>query len=66
MIIAIPAVKPIITGFGIYLTSEPALHNPSTMRISPAIKVAIIRLSNPYCVTIPSSIGTNAPVGPAI
>ncbi len=38
---AIPAVKPVVTGYGIYLIMEPSLKNPASASIPPAIKVVI-------------------------
>ena len=55
MVTAIPAVKPMIMGYGMNLMTAPNLNNPSAMSITPAIMVATSRPCNPYAgsVTIP-------------
>ena len=46
------------------LKMPPSLHNPITIKIMPAIIVAIIRPLMPYWAIIPATITMNAPVGP--
>ena len=45
MIIAIPPVKPTVTGNGINLMIPPSFAMPKMMSITPAIKVAVARPS---------------------
>lgn len=47
MYTAMPAVKPITTGSGMYLIITPSRATPIAIRISPAIKVQTIRFSGP-------------------
>jgi hypothetical protein len=53
MITAIPLVKPTITGCGMNLIAAPNLRRPIATRITPAINVATMSPSTPYCWTIP-------------
>ena len=53
MITAIPLVKPITTGRGTNLITDPSRTAPRTTRITPAISVATIRPSTPNVWTIP-------------
>ena len=66
MVRAIPLVKPTTMGYGIYLMMVPRWSTPNMMRNTPAISVAIVRPSNPYCWMMPYIIIMNAPVGPPI
>ena len=63
---AMPLVKPIVTGRGMYRTAEPRPVSPIKSSIAPAIAVHINRPETPNSVTIPATMTTNAPVGPAI
>ena len=56
----------ILLNGGINLIRLPNLHNPITIRIIPAIIVAIISPSMPWDALIPATIVANAAVGPAI
>ncbi len=66
MISAIPAVKPVVTGNGMYLITPPSLRAPMATSTKPAINVATIRPSTPYRPTMPATMTTKAPVGPPI
>ncbi len=63
---AIPFVKPIVTGRGIYFTAEPKPVTAMSKRITPAMIVMINRPGTPCVATIPATITTKAPVGPPI
>ena len=62
--IAIPRVKPSITGHGTLLIIEPALMRPRIRVNSPAKKPSGIRASTPYLLTIGTNTTVIAPVGP--
>ena len=66
MMIAMPLVKPVTTGNGIYLIIVPNLHAPSTNKITPAISAQTTSACGPCDKTIGASNGTNAPAGPPI
>ena len=66
MRIAIPFVKPTITGRGKYFTALPIPVIPSSTSITPAIMVHANSPSIPYLAMIPATTTTNAPVGPPI
>ena len=66
MMIAMPLVKPVTTGYGMYLMSVPNLLAPSTIKITPAIIAQTTSASGPCFITIGASNGTNAPAGPPI
>src|SRR5712692_7193809 len=66
MRMAIPFVKPTMTGRGKYLTAVPMPVTPSKTRRTPAIMVHVKSPSMPYLATIPETTTTNAPVGPPI
>ncbi len=63
---AMPLVKPMITGRGMYFTAEPVPVSPMMTSITPAINVHMNRPSTPYCAMMPDTTTTNAPVGPPI
>ena len=63
---AMPLVKPMITGRGMYFTALPVPVRPITTSITPAISVHMNSPSMPYCETMPATTTTNAPVGPPI
>ncbi|OPZ75571.1 MAG: hypothetical protein BWY82_00205 [Verrucomicrobia bacterium ADurb.Bin474] len=63
---AMPVVKPLVTGQGIYLMRVPIRVSPISMRMIPAMMVAIIRPLYPCFSTISSTIGMKAAVGPPI
>lgn len=66
MITAIPAVKPVTTGSGIYLIHVPNRASPAMTSIAPAISVARTRPSYPWVWMTSNTTTTNAPVGPPI
>ena len=49
MVSAIPLVNPTTMGYGIYLIIVPKCSTPNIIRNTPAISVAIVSPSNPYC-----------------
>ena len=53
MVSAIPEVKPTMMGYGIYLMMVPKWSTPNIIRNTPAISVAIVRPSKPYCWMMP-------------
>ena len=53
MMTAIPLVNPVTTGAGMNLIAPPSFATPRTMRITPAIIVATVSPSTPYCCTMP-------------
>ena len=61
---AIPAVKPVVTGCGMYVMSRPSLASPMPTRIRPAMKPARSSPPKPNRVTIGTRMTTNAAVGP--
>ena len=63
---AMPLVKPMITGLGMYFTAVPVPVSPITTSITPAINVHINRPSTPYFAMMPDTTTTKAPVGPPI
>ncbi len=66
MRMAMPFVKPMITGRGKYLTADPIPVAPRIRSSKPAIMVQVNRPSMPYFAMIPETTTTNAPVGPPI
>ncbi len=63
---AMPLVKPMMTGRGMYLTAVPVPVRPMITSITPAIIVHMNRPSTPYSAMMPATTTTNAPVGPPI
>ena len=63
---AMPAVKPMIMGYGMNLITTPSLKMPSSSRMMPAITVATARPSMPNWPIMPATMTMNAPVGPPI
>ena len=61
---AMPLVKPMTTGRGMYLTAEPTPEAPSATRMAPAINVQMKRPCTPYWLMMPATTTTKAPVGP--
>jgi hypothetical protein len=66
MRMAIPLVKPMMTGRGKYFTAVPMPVTPSRTSSTPAIIVQVKSPSIPYLPMIPDTTTTNAPVGPPI
>ena len=66
MRMAMPLVKPMTTGRGMYFTAVPSPVTPSKTRITPAMRVHMNNPSMPYAATMPDTTTTKAPVGPAI
>ncbi len=66
MMIAMPLVKPVTTGNGMYRIIVPSLLAPSTNKITPAISAQTASASGPCAMTMGASNGTNAPAGPPI
>jgi hypothetical protein len=64
MTTAIPAVKPVVTGWGMNWISRPMRSAPMPSRISPASIVASSRPAIPSRAAIGASTTTNAAVGP--
>ena len=62
---AIPLVNPIVTGRGMNRTAAPNPVRPIRTSMTPAIAVHIKRPETPNLATIPATITTKAPVGPA-
>ena len=46
---AIPLVKPTMSEYGMYFSKFPSRANPKPIMIKPAIKVAMVNPSVPYC-----------------
>ena len=63
---AMPLVKPMVTGRGMKRTAAPRPVTPITTSMTPAISVHISRPETPNWATMPATMTTNAPVGPAI
>ena len=53
MVTAIPLVNPTTIGYGIYLMMVPRCRNPNSIRNTPAIMVAMVSPSSPYCCMMP-------------
>ncbi|MPM42193.1 hypothetical protein SDC9_88856 [bioreactor metagenome] len=66
MIIAIPDVKPVMTGMGINETKFPSLRTPAISKMTPDMKQAINTPCRPNCATRVIRIADIAPVGPDI
>ena len=66
MLIAIPAVNPVITGWGMYFMSVPRRSAPAAISIRPASSVQRTSPPNPNRVMTPNTTGINAAVGPPI
>ena len=64
MTVPMPAVKPVVTGWGMNWMSRPSRKSPIAMRISPAIAPATRRPLIPKRDTMGARITTNAAVGP--
>ena len=66
IVIAMPQVKPTVTGCGTNLIRLPSRRAPITNRMAPAIIVHSSRSARPYCATMSAIRPTNAPAGPPI
>ena len=66
MIMAMPEVKPMITGMGMKPISRPRRKMPASRRRTPAAKQAKKTPCRPYCATMPMRTALMAPVGPEI
>jgi hypothetical protein len=66
MITAMPAVKPTVTGNGMYLMNVPSLSSPTISRMMPESIVASSSPSTPCCATVAATRTMNAPAGPPI
>jgi len=66
MMIAMPAVKPTMTGLGMNLMTLPRRASPMIRSMQPAITVAACSPAIPYCAVMPASTAMKAPVGPEI
>ena len=64
--IAIPEVKPVITGEGMKEVRFPSLNKPAINKMAPAIKVATKTPAKPWVAIIPIRMAAIAPVGPEI
>ena len=64
MTIAMPAVNPVVTGYGMNWIRRPRRARPIAVSSTPAISVASIRPPGPKRSTTGSRITTNAAVGP--
>ena len=63
---AMPLVKPIVTGRGMYLTAAPRPVKPMMSSRKPAMIPTSAKPPSPNFTTIPATITTKAPVGPPI
>ena len=61
---AMPAVKPVVTGYGTNSMKRPIRMTPIANRMTPAIRVAISRPPAPNRAEMGASTTTNAAVGP--
>ena len=66
MMIAMPDVKPIMTGIGMKLMSRPSRSTPAMSSNTPAAKHAKNTPCSPCAATMPTSTALIAPVGPEI
>ncbi len=66
MLTAMPAVNPVMTGCGMYLTRVPRRSSPARTSIAPAIRVATIMPSYPWFAMTLNTTGMKAAVGPPI
>ena len=64
MTVAMPAVKPVVTGCGMNSMSLPRRASPITSRITPAISPAVRRPPMPYSREMGARMTMNAAVGP--
>jgi len=62
--VAIPAVKPVVTGCGMYSISRPSRSRPIPTRMAPAIRPAVRSPDRPKRAWIGASTTTKAAVGP--
>jgi hypothetical protein len=53
MTTAMPDVKPVVTGNGMNLMAAPRRTRPNPTSMMPAMIVAMVRPSTPYCCTTP-------------
>ncbi len=61
---AMPVVKPVVTGYGMYLMRSPSRKAPIATSRPPAMNPAVSSPERPYLVTIGARMTTNAAVGP--
>jgi hypothetical protein len=66
MITAMPAVKPTVTGYGMYLTKVPSRSRPTASMITPDISVASRSPLSPWRVKVAATSTMKAPAGPPI
>ena len=66
MMMAMPEVKPMMTGIGMKLIKRPSLKTPANSSRTPAAKQAKNTPCRPYSATMPTSTALIAPVGPEI
>ena len=66
IVIAMPQVKPVVTGCGMNLISVPSRAAPKANKNTPDMAVQIRRLGSPYCRMIAYTSPTKAPAGPPI
>ena len=64
MTVAIPVVKPVVTGYGMNWMRWPSRATPIATSSRPAMKPAVSSPESPYLVTMGARITTNAAVGP--
>ena len=64
MTVAIPVVKPVVTGYGMNLIRVPSRNAPMAMRRTPAMNPAVSRPASPCLETMGARMTTNAAVGP--
>ena len=62
--VAMPAVKPVVTGYGMNWMKRPRRAAPIATRRTPAMRPAVRSPEMPWRVTIGARITTNAAVGP--
>lgn len=64
MMMAMPEVKPMMTGIGMKPMRRPSFKSPAASSSTPAAKQAKKTPCSPYCATMPMSTALIAPVGP--
>ncbi|GAB7196901.1 hypothetical protein OS31_33750 [Dickeya oryzae] len=64
MVMAIPDVKPSVTGNGMYSISRPSRHSPISSKKTPESRVATSSPERPNCCDTGLRMTTNAAVGP--
>ena len=64
MTVAMPAVKPVVTGWGMNSMSRPRRIAPIATSRTPAMRPAVSSPERPYLVTIGARMTMNAAVGP--